>query len=204
MSETLKEKEKKEFDIFFDIAWHARHMFCLYCKLYEESEDRIELLKKTANEFFADLQKMWHEHILLDICKLTDSCESGALTIRYFKCRYEDEFSDVEETRVQEIMNSIECFRDRIKKSRNKVITHIDKRVAVNNERLGGLSEEEIREGKQMCQMIEQFYDNFEDIINIISSKIYGNTPESYLKPLDPSGIAAEELISFLEKAHAK
>lgn len=52
-----------------------------------------------------------------------------------------------------------------------------------------------------MCQMIEQFYDNFEEIINIISSKIYGSTPEKYLKPLDPSGIAAEELMSLLKKA---
>lgn len=81
---------------------------------------------------------MWHEHILLDICKLTDSCESGNLTIRYFKCKYENEFSNVEETRVQEIMNSIECFRDRMKKPRNKSIVHIDKKVAMNNEHLGG------------------------------------------------------------------
>lgn len=200
----LKEKAKKEFDIFFNIAWHARHMFRLYCKLYEENEERIELLNKSASEFFGDLQTMWHEHILLDICKLTDSCENENLTIDYFKCRYKNEFSDIEEARVQEIMNSISCFRDRIKKARHKSIAHIDKKVAVNNEPLGGLSEEEVREGKQMYQMIEQFYDNLQEIINIISSKIYGSTPEEYLKPLDPTGNAAEELISLLTRAYKK
>jgi hypothetical protein len=204
MNETIKEKAKKEFDIFFNIAWHARHMFRLYCKLYEESEDRIELLNKSASEFFADLQTMWHEHILLDVCKLTDSCENGVLTISYFTCRYENQFSEEEEAIVKEIMNSVERFRLRIKKARNKVIAHISKKEAMNNEPLGGLSDEEMREGKQMYQMIDKFYDNLQKIINIISSKIYGSAPEEYLMPLDPTGNAAEELISLLTKAYKK
>ena len=185
----------KEFEVFFNITWHARHMFRLYCKLYEESEDRIELLRRSADEFFADLQTMWQDHVLLDICKLTDSYEDGNLTIDYFVCSHKNNFSKEEDARIQEIMSSIECFRGKIKPSRHKIIAHIDKKTAVDNKSLGGLSVEEIAAGKQMCQMIEQFYDNVQEVINIVSSKMYGDSSERYLKPLDPTGNAAEEFI---------
>jgi len=202
MNKGFQEKAKKEFEAFFNIAWDARHKFCLYTILYEQSEDRIKLLNESASEFFGVLQEMWHEHILLDICRLTDPCEGRNLTIDYFICRYKHEFSCEEETQVKEIMNLIESFRNRNKKPRNKILTHIDKETVLSNKPLGGLTAAEIREGKQMCEMIEQFYDNLEKIINIISSKIYGNKPEDYVKPLDPTGNAAEELIFLLKKIH--
>lgn len=197
-------KIEEEFEIFFDIVWHAKHMFCLYCKLYEESEDRIELLRKTAAEFFADLQKMWHEYVLLDVCKLTDSCKNGNLTINYFVCRYKNDFSKEEEKRIQKIMDLIMCFRERVKPPRHKIIAHIDKKTAVDNKPLGGFSDKEKQLGMQMSQMIEQFYDNLQEIINIVSSKIHGISPDKYLKPLDPTGNAAEELISLLLKVDNK
>lgn len=194
---------EEEFETFFNIAWQARHMFRMYCKLYEESEDRINLLKKSASEFFGDLQKMWYEQVLLDICKLTDPCKGGNLTINYFLCKCSDKFSDDEIKRIKNLSTQSVLLK-KARLPRNKLIAHIDRKATMNGKPLGGLSDEELKSGRQMYQMIEQFYDDLQEIVNVVSSKIYGDNSEKYLKFLDPTGNAVEELISLLEKAGKK
>lgn len=190
---------KEEFEAFFNIAWHSRHMFCMYCRLYEEDEDRIALLNRVAGEFFGDLQKMWHEHVLLDICKLTDSSK-GDLTINYFLSKISDKFTDDEKRKKKEFDLLCENLQKKFKPARNKIIAHIDKGTLLAGNSLGGLSCEEQQIGLPMHQIIDQFYDKLEEIINIVSSKLCGNSVEEYLKPLDPTGNATEELISFLKR----
>ena len=196
-----KQLMREELKTFFDIAWHSKHMFCMYCKLYEHDETRINLLKSVSSEFFGDLQSMWHEQILLDICKLMDPCRGKNLTVDYFLCKLSNQFTGEETVRIEKFVKDADPLLNKARQPRNKFIAHIDKEKTMAGRPLGGLSNNEIEAGMQMCKMINDFYDNFQDILNVISSKINGSTPEEYLMPLDPTGVVAEEFISFLEKS---
>jgi len=196
-----KQLMREELKTFFDIAWHSKHMFCMYCKLYEHDEARINLLNSVSSEFFGDLQSMWHEQILLDICKLMDPCRGKNLTVDYFLCKLSNQFTGGETVRIEKFIKDADPLLKKARQPRNKFIAHIDKKKTMVGLPLGGLSSDEIKDVKQMCIMINDFYNDFQDILNLISSKINGSTPEEYLMPLDTIGIAAEEFISFLEKS---
>jgi hypothetical protein len=54
-----------------DLTWiHGRWM--MYRQLYGTNEARIQLLNESAPTFLGDLQVLWFEYVVLEICKITD------------------------------------------------------------------------------------------------------------------------------------
>jgi hypothetical protein len=58
---------------FTDHCVLLRATWAHYQELFEASALRLELLESTANTFFHDLNLIFIQHLILQICKLTDS-----------------------------------------------------------------------------------------------------------------------------------
>ena len=61
---------------FCDQCVWLRVVYNEYCILYDSGQARRELLDEVAKNFFGDLNDILIEHILLNICKLTDPARS--------------------------------------------------------------------------------------------------------------------------------
>lgn len=186
----MRNNVTKEFEVFLDIVRHSYHMFRQYCFLYEGNEQRLSLLEEIAHHFFYDLQGMWIEHILLDICKLTDLAKqykNKNMTIDHWVKKIDNELTDTEKAKIEKSKMICIKERDKVVKARSKIIVHIDYNVAINKNPLGKTEKEEI----------EEFYSNIEIILDTLSRKLgRGPAPLRFAAQKD-----AEDLIKCLKKA---
>ncbi len=60
-----------------DLIW-ARQYYNQYKKLFMVSQIRLELLNKTAPEFFRLLQEMFWNQMILSLARLTDPRKNGS------------------------------------------------------------------------------------------------------------------------------
>ena len=180
----------KEFDIFVNIVCHSFHVFRQYCVLYEESEKRIELLNEVARCFFADLQNMWHEHILLDVCKLTDPSIQGKnrnMTLNYWIEHIDSRLNHTQRQEINAAKIICDETREKVFDARRKIIAHIDYAVTSKNKSLGAISREELN----------YFYQQVQIIMNIIYDTLKcGPCPIDLVAQFD-----AKDLVERLKKA---
>ena len=78
---------KKIVKNFCDQCYETRYLFKEYVFLYESgNKGRLDLLDKTARDFFYNIQSILIDKIFLSICKITDPAGSGKksnLTVKY-------------------------------------------------------------------------------------------------------------------------
>lgn len=113
--------------------WH-------YQTLFEASALRRELLETLAPKFFYDLNVMLIEHLILQICKLTD--KEGTAKRRNLTTEFLVNNSDLSKTpgdrkRLRQLTRQMKRFRKRILPARNKAIGHLDLRAAHRRTPLG-------------------------------------------------------------------
>jgi hypothetical protein len=114
--------------------------------LFEGSVLKRELLQTTAPTFFGDLNRLFIEHLVLHICRLTDNSQTMGrknLTIK-FLIEHSD-FSTAPDTlnRLGRISASIDAFRKKILPARNRLISHADLEAARLDQSLGAASDAE-------------------------------------------------------------
>jgi AbiU2 len=100
-------------------------------------------LQNTAHKFFSDLNHMLIEHLILQICKLTDpEMTKGKrnLTIPFLVNNADFAATPRDIAKLKKIAARIDKFRKRIGPARNKLISHLDLDAALRRKSFGGAS----------------------------------------------------------------
>jgi hypothetical protein len=114
--------------------------------LFEESDLKRELLYTTAPTFFSDLNRLFIEHLVLHICRLTDEAQTMGrknLTVK-FLVEHSD-WSSAPDTlaKLKPISDSIHRFRKRVLPARKWFIAHLDLSAVRLDQPLGAASNDE-------------------------------------------------------------
>jgi hypothetical protein len=121
---------KEDVQAFADSCVLLRSQWEHFRRLFEGSDLKRELLQTTAPTFFGDLHRLFVEHLVQHICRLTDGAQTMGrknLTAK-FLIEHSD-FSNAPATldKLRRISASIDGFRDLILKARNRFISHLDR-----------------------------------------------------------------------------
>ncbi|MFH5803170.1 hypothetical protein [Alienimonas sp. DA493] len=65
---------------FQTAALHER--WNMYRQLYADTDGALELMNASASAFFGNLQRLWLDYTVIEICRLTDPAETGPKTNR--------------------------------------------------------------------------------------------------------------------------
>jgi len=85
--------------------------------------------KKTAQKFFNDLNLLLIEHLILQVCKLTDQGTTGRkrnLTVPFLVNKSDFAATPRDMAKVKRLAKRIEKFRTRILPARNRLINHLE------------------------------------------------------------------------------
>jgi hypothetical protein len=138
--------------------------------LKREATFAANFYKKTANRFFGDLNQILVEHLILQVCRITDPEETSGkknLTIEFFINNSNFSNTDKELQELQRLAASIHMFREKIVTARNKLISHFDRSSVLAGKTLGGTNQE----------LWDAFWRDLEEFINIL-----------YKRYVDPNG----------------
>ena len=137
---------KEDVQAFADSCVLLRSQWMHFTTLFEGSDLKRELLQTTAPTFFGDLNRLFIEHLVLHICRLTDSAQTMGrknLTVK-FLIEHSD-FSAAPKTldKLRPISDSIHHFRERILPARKWFIAHLDLSAVRLDQPLGAASDAE-------------------------------------------------------------
>lgn len=162
---------KDDVDAFCRFCVSLRSTFRHFQILFEEGADlRRELLQSIAPTFFCDLNGMLIEHLILQICKITDPEGSSGrknLTVEFLINNSDVPAAGKELDRLKRLGESMHAFRAKIVPARNKLIGHLDRHSVLNGNALGGADKDSWN----------QFWLDLQDFAHIL-----------YRKYIDPHG----------------
>lgn len=142
----MKQTELQEFFSSFreQCIW-LRCCYNTYLALYESGDCIKEVLQASAPAFFHELNTILIEYVLLQICKITDPAESGGhknLTFEGVNTALEE--NGLMSKEIADFSSGLSRYRDLVKDSRNKLISHLDRQTVLNGLTMGEHSEEEV------------------------------------------------------------
>jgi len=133
---------RDDVEAFCSFCVSLRSTYLHFQILFEEGgELRRQLVQSTAPVFFGDLNQMLIEHLILQICKITDPEESFRqknLTIKFLINNSDFSSAAEESQKLRSLADSIHAFRDKIVIARNKLIGHLDRVSVLDGNSLGG------------------------------------------------------------------
>ena len=137
---------KEDVESFADSCVLLRSQWAHFMTLFEGSDLKRELLYTTAPTFFADLNRLFVEHLVLHICRLTDEAQTMGrknLTVK-FLIEHSD-WSSAPDTlaKLKPISDSIHRFRKRVLPARKWFIAHLDLSAVRLDQPLGAASDDE-------------------------------------------------------------
>jgi AbiU2 len=137
---------KEDVEAFRGSCVFLRSQWLHYRTLFDGSDLKRELLDTTAPRFFPDLNRLFIEHLLLHICRLTD--EAQTMGRKNLTAKFLIEHSDWSNApdrlaKLKPISDSIHNFRKRILPARKWLIAHYDLSAVRLGDPLGAASDEE-------------------------------------------------------------
>ena len=166
-------------------SWTVRDQ---YRKIYEKGERRLTLLNEVASMFFHDLQVIMIEHIILQMCKLTESAKSNGhsnLSALYLVDVVPHPAGKSQE--LTQLVASLKVFRKKVVDARRKIIAHSDLSTFLSGETHGEFS----------VQDEELFWEDLRKIVDIFHSHYCnGMYPINAVTQYD-----AEDMVVALKKA---
>ena len=158
------------------VAW-LKVIHDVYIELFER-EDAENLMRSTAAMFFADLNKIIVDYLLLPMAKITDPSHTG---------KHENfTVANLLETipwppavmeQLNELNRKLTAFRGYIEPARNKLVAHLDKTAFLGDLRLGEFPEgqdHEVMEAlEEMCNVMYEAA--FGEIFGEISTAVVGD-----------------------------
>jgi len=137
---------KEDVEAFADSCVLLRSQWAHFMTLFEGSDLKRELLYTTAPTFFSDLNRLFIEHLVLHICRLTDEAQTMGrknLTVK-FLIEHSD-WSSTPDTlaKLKPISNSIHRFRKRVLPARKWFVAHLDLSAVRLDQPLGAASNED-------------------------------------------------------------
>jgi hypothetical protein len=185
----------------------VRHIFKV---LFEDEQPSCRtLMEQTASSFFADLNRILQEYLLLECAKITDPAATGNhenFTVAYLieNIRWPSDeailgkltsLPDDHKGLLQELKSLraiARCFRRDIKLARNKLLAHLDMSAVLSSKPLG-----EFPEGKD-----EIFFCALQKLCNITHEACFG-TIYGEMSPITVGGGDVINLRKTLECAVA-
>ena len=136
----------EDVESFADSCVLLRSQWAHFMTLFEGSDLKRELLYTTAPTFFSDLNRLFIEHLVLHICRLTDEAQTMGrknLTVK-FLIEHSD-WSSTPDTlaKLKPISNSIHRFRKRVLPARKWFVAHLDLSAVRLDQPLGAASNDE-------------------------------------------------------------
>jgi hypothetical protein len=158
-----------------DIAIFADH--CVFMRsiylhgkiLFEAStgEDKARM-SLAAPTFFGDINKMFVEYIILQVCKITDPTQdfrgNDNHTIAFLLQHYDFSADPAKMERLAQLDARLQAFRQNLLPARNKLISHSDRDTILAGQALGGAPQGEW----------DEFWLNLQDVVCIIYEKVFG------------------------------
>jgi hypothetical protein len=114
---------------FTDYCVILKTFWTHYQTIFQGSDLQRELLQNTAHKFFYDLNQLLIDHLILQICKLTDpeiTMGKRNLTIPFLVNNADFAATPRDMAKLKKIAARIETFRKRIVPARNKLLAHLD------------------------------------------------------------------------------
>ena len=142
----MKQTELQEFfSCFREQCIWLRCCYNTYLALYESGDCIKEVLQASAPVFFHELNKILIEYVLLQICKITDPAERGGhknLTFEGVNTALEE--NGLMSKEIADFSSGLSRYRDLVKDSRNKLISHLDRESVLKGLPIGEHPEEEV------------------------------------------------------------
>jgi transcriptional regulator with XRE-family HTH domain len=135
-------------EAFCNFCVSMRSIFRHYKILFNEDAANLrrELLDSIAPTFFRDMSEMLIEHLILQICKITDPEESFGrknLTVTFLINNSDFSAAPGKLKRLKSLSDSMHAFRVKILPARNRLIGHLDRHSVLDGKALGGADEGE-------------------------------------------------------------
>lgn len=114
-----------------EIVWiHGR--WAMYRQLFGTNEGRVRLLNETAPTFFAELQFLWLDYIVLEICRITDPHQTIAGRKKYDNLVLEQLLVKIDKSEHSSLAAKLEAsnsiVRERcrlLRDRRNRKVAHL-------------------------------------------------------------------------------
>ncbi|MFZ1992221.1 MAG: helix-turn-helix domain-containing protein [Alphaproteobacteria bacterium] len=156
---------KADVEAFCNFCISLRSTFTHYRTIFEEGGDlRRELLLSIAPIFFGDLNLMLIEHMILQICKITDPEETNGhknLTVSFLLNNCDLPATSAELVKLKKLSDSMHGFRAKIIPARNKLIGHLDSHSVLDGKSLGEAD----------TKLWSQFWLDLQDFLHILHKR---------------------------------
>jgi AbiU2 len=114
--------------------------------LFEQSSAKDKSrMTRSAPVFFGDLNRMFVEYLILQVCKITDPArdfrKNDNHTIAFLLQHYDFSSDPARQQRLAVLDARLQAFRQKLLPARNKVISHSDRAAIMAGHALGGVLE---------------------------------------------------------------
>jgi hypothetical protein len=154
--------------VFADNCVFMRSVYLHARILFEASAEDTVRMSCAAPTFFGDLNKMFVEYIILQVCKITDHAQdfrkNDNHTIAFLLQHYDFSADPATAQRLAQLDKGLQAFRQKLLPARNKLISHADRDAIMAGQALGGAPQSEWNE----------FWLNLQDVVCIIYEKVFG------------------------------
>jgi hypothetical protein len=131
-----------------EVVWlHGRWL--IYRQLFGANERRVDLLNHSAPTFFALLQRLWFDYIVLEICRITDRAVISGhsnLVVGQLLARLDRSSHPTLAAKLDVLGAEIARASDHLRFRRNKQIAHLDLATALEASQtpLPGISRQDV------------------------------------------------------------
>jgi len=128
----INEKFINVFNRFRQECIWARQCFNTYRTLFESDQKTLDLLHKKAPSFFHDINEILVDHLILQMCKLTDPPKTGKnenLTAQFIN--KELQTLSLSSPEIEDLCKSLLRHRATIIDFRNQYVSHLDKDASI-------------------------------------------------------------------------
>jgi hypothetical protein len=153
---------KEDVEAFRESCVFLRSQWVHFTTLFRGSDLKRELLQSIAPIFFSDLHQLLTEHLVLQICRLTDEAQTRGrknLTVKFLMEHTDWSTAPGTLGTLKAISDSIHDFRKRILPARTWFIAHLDLMAARLGDPLGAASDAEWK----------QFWFDLQDFLELMS-----------------------------------
>jgi hypothetical protein len=151
--------------VFSDNCVFVRSLYLHGKGLFEHStvKDR-QRMEKAAPVFFGDLSRILVEHVVLEVCKMTDPAQdfrkNDNLSVAFLVGHY----GLSADARPAALVAKLHDFRQKVVPARNKIISHADRAAIHAGVNLGSVPDSEWK----------QFWLDLRDVVSIIHKHAHG------------------------------
>jgi AbiU2 len=156
-----------------ELVWiHGR--WIMYRQLFGTNELRIELLNDVAPSFFGELQSLWMDYILLEICRITEIKPKNLVLRQFCKLLGKNQYPSLA-IELDGILENVRRTTEPLRAVRNRSVAHLNRSTVLGTRQspLPGISRQNIEDAlgaiREFMNAIELEFSGtelgFEDLI---------------------------------------